>query len=94
MLRGILRFVLKVARFVKPVAIKGAQTFLKSGSEDIKEGVTINDVIKFTLKPTVGAVLGARVDQDASTLIQMRDNNDAAPPPNPIIVVLENVEAG
>ena len=84
----------KVARFLKPVVIKGAQTLLKSGSEAIKEGATFNDVIKSTLTPTVGAVLGATVDQVASKLIQMHDNNNAAPPPNPPIVVPEIVQAG
>ena len=83
-----------VARFLKPVAIKGAQTLLKSGSKAIKEGATFKDVIKSTLTPTVGAVLNATVDQVASKLIQMRDNHDAAPPPNPPIVVPEIVQAG
>ena len=83
-----------MARLLKPVVIKGAQTLLKSGSEAIKEGATFNDVIKSTLTPTVGAVLGATVDQVASKLIQMRDNINAAPPPNPPIVVPEIVQAG
>ena len=90
-LRGILQFFPMVARLLKPVAIKGAQTLLKSSSEAIKEGATFIDVIKSTLTPTVGAVLGATVDQVASKLIQMRDNHDAAPPPNPLIVVPEIV---
>ena len=45
-LRGILQFFLIMARFLKPVAIKGAQTLLKSGSKAIKEGATFKDVIK------------------------------------------------
>ena len=65
-----------------------------SGSEVIKENATVKDVIKSALKPTVGAVLGATVDQVASNLIQMRDNHDAVPPPNPQIVVPEIVQAG
>ena len=93
-LRGILRFIPTMAQFLKPVAIKGAQTLLKSGSETIKEGATIKDVIKSTLTPTVNAVVGATVDNVASKLIQMRDNNDAASPPNPPIVVPEIVQAG
>ena len=93
-LRDILQFILKVARFLKPVAIKGAQTLLKSGSKAITEGATIKDVSKSTLTPTVGSVLGATVDQVASKLIQMRHNNDAAPPPNPPIVLPEIVQAG
>ena len=93
MLRGILRYIPKVARFFKPVAINGAQTFLKSGSEAIKEGATIKDVIKSTLTATVGAILDATVNQVASKLIQMRDNNEAAWPFNPTIVVPEIVQA-
>ena len=93
-LRGILQFIPTVARFLKPVVIKGTQTLLKSGSEAIKEGATIKDVIKSTLTPTVGAVFGATVEQVASKLIQMRDNNDTAPPPNQPIVVPESVQAG
>ena len=93
-LRGIFQFCPMVARFLKPVAIKGAQTLLKSGSEAIKEGATLKDVIKSTLSPTVGAVIGATIDQVASKLIQMRDNHDAALPPNRLIVVPEIVHAG
>ena len=62
-LRGILQFFPMVGLFLKPLVIKSAQTLLKSGSEAIKEGVTFKDVIKSTLIPTVGAVLGATVDQ-------------------------------
>ena len=43
------------------------------------------------LKPTVGAVLGATVDQVASKLSEMRDNQNHAPPPNLPIVVPEFV---
>ena len=93
-LRGIFQFCPMMARFLKPVAIKGAQTFLKSGSKAIKEGVAFKDVIKSTLTPTVGAVIGARVDQVASKLIQMCDNHDAERPPNPPIVLTEIVQAG
>ena len=93
-LRGILQFIPTVARFLKPVAIKGAKTLLKSCNEAINEAATIKDVIKFTLTPTVGMVLGATVDQVASKLIQMRNNYDTAPPPNPPIVVPEIVKAG
>ena len=93
-LHGIWRFIPTMARFLKPVAIKGAQTLLKSGSEAIKENATVTDVIKSVLKPTVGAVLGGTVDQVASNLIHMRDNHDAAPPPNPPNVLPEIVQAG
>ena len=35
---------------------------LRADSEAIKEGATVKDVIKLTIQPTVGAVLGASVD--------------------------------
>ena len=81
-------------RFFKPVAIKAAQTLLRAGSEAIKEGATVKDVIKSTVQPTVGAVLGATVNQVASKLIEMRDKHDAAPPSNPPIVVPKTVQMG
>ena len=56
-LRGIWRFIPTVAWFLKPVALKGAQTLLKSGSEAIKEGATVKDVIKSSLKHRLGAFL-------------------------------------
>ena len=92
--RGIWRFISSVGRFLKPVAIKGAKTALKSGSEAIKEGALVKDVIKSALKQTIGAVLGAKIAQVAFTLIQMRDNVDAAPPPNLLILVPKIVQAG
>ena len=82
MLRGIVRFIPKVAQLFKPVAMKGVQTFLKAKSEAIKEGATNKDVIKYTLESAVGAVLGATVDQVASKLIEMQNNKNDAPPPN------------
>ena len=74
--------------------MKGAQTLLKAGSEAIKVGATVKDVIKSTLKPTVGAVSGATVDHVASKLIEMRNNQNDAPPPNPPIVLPEFNQAG
>ena len=94
MLRGIWRLIPSVARFLKPVPIKGAKTILNSSSEAIKEGPTVKDLIKSALKPTIGAVLGATVDQVASNLIQMCDNHDTEQPPNPPILVPEIVQAG
>ena len=95
-LHGILKFIPKVAKFLKPMVKKGAQSLLKDGSEAIKEGTTVTDVIKSTLKPTVGAVLIATVDQVASKLIKMRNNQNDAPPPNPPIVLpeLNQAESG
>ena len=71
--------------------MKGVQILLKACSEEIKEGAKIKDVIKFTLKPTVCTVLGATVDQVAFKLIEMRDNQNDAPPPNLSIGVPEFV---
>ena len=88
-LRGIVRYIPRVTQFLKPVAMKGIQTLLKAGSEAIKEEATVKDVIKSTLKPTVGAVLGATVDEVASKLIEMRNNQNDAPPPNPPIMLPE-----
>ena len=93
-LHGIVWFIPKIAQFLKPAAIKGAQPLLIADSEEIKKGATVQDVVKSTLKPTVGAVLGATVDQVASKLIEMRNNQNDAPLPNPPIVVPELIQAG
>ena len=93
-LHGILKFIPKVARFLKPVDIKAAQTFSKAGSEAMKKGETVKVVIKSTLKLMVGAILGATVDQVASKLIEMRNNQNDAPPSNPPIVLPELNQAG
>ena len=69
-------------QFLKQVAMKGIQTFLKAGNKVIKKGATVKDAIKSTLKPTVGVVLGATVDQVAFKLIEMRNNQNDAPQPN------------
>ena len=89
-----MRYIPRVTQFFKPIAIKGIQTLLKAGSEAIKEGATVKDVIKSTLKPTVGAVLGATVDQVASKLIVMRNNQNDAPTPNQPIMLPELNQAG
>ena len=81
-------------RLFKAVTSKAAQTLLRAGSEAIKEGTTVKDVIKSTVQPTVGAVLEATVDKVASKLIEMRNKHDAAPPPNPPIVLPELIQAG
>ena len=93
-LHGIMKFILKVARFIKSVVTKSAQTLLKADSEAIKEGATVIDEIKFTLKPTVVAVLEARIYQVASKLIEMRNNQNDAPPSYPPIVLPELNHAG
>ena len=66
---GIVRYTPWVTQFLKPVAIQGIHTLLNAGSKAIKEGATVKDVIKSTLKPTVGKVLGTTVDPVASKLL-------------------------
>ena len=70
-------------RFFRPVAIKGAQTLLKAGSEAIKDGATVKDVLKSTIKPTIGALLGATAEQMANRLSD--EKSMAAPPPGPAL---------
>ena len=55
-LHGLMRYISRVTQFFKPVAIISIQTLLKAESEASKEGATVKDVIKSTLKPKVGAV--------------------------------------
>ena len=74
--------------------MKGIQTLLKAGNEAIKEGATVKDVINSTLKSTVNAVLNATVDQVASKLIEMQNNQNDAPPPNPPMMLPELNQAG
>ena len=74
--------------------MKGIQTLLKTGSEAIKENATVKNVIKFTLKPTISDILGARVDQVASKKIEMRNNYNDSPPPNLLIMLPELNQAG
>ena len=89
-----MQYIPRVTQFLKPLAIKNILTLLKAGSEAIQKGATVKDVIKSTLKPTVGVVLGATVDQVASKLIEMRNNQNDAPPPNPPIMLPELNQAG
>ena len=93
-LRGIMRYIPRVTQFFKHIAMKGIQTLLKAGSEAIKEGATVKDVITSTLKLTVGDVLGASVDKVASKLIEMRNNQNDAPTPNPPVMLPELNQAG
>ena len=74
--------------------MNGIQTLLIVGSEAIKEGATVKNVIKSTLKPMVGAVLGTTVDKVASKLSEMRNNQNDAPPRNTPIMLHELNRAG
>lgn len=93
MLRGIVQFVLRLVQFLKLVTINCVQTLLIAGNEAINEISTVNNAIKSTLKFTVGVVLGAKVDQVAYKLIEMRNKQNDAPPPNSFIVDPELVQA-
>ena len=93
-LRGIMRYNLWVSLFLKLVAMKDIYIVCIAGFESIKESATVKDVINSTLKPTVGAVLGATVDQVASKIIEMRNNQNDANPPNPAIMLAELNQAG
>ena len=72
----------------------GVRTTLRAVCEAIKDCATVKDVIKSTLEPTVGAVLGVTVDQVAFKFIEMRDKQNDEPPFNLPIVVSEFVQAG
>ena len=65
------------------------QTLIKAVSEEVKEVATVKDVIKSTLKFSVGAVLGATVDHVTSKLIEMLNNQNDVPLPNPPIMLPE-----
>ena len=66
-------------RFFRPVALSGAKTLLKAGSEALTDGATVKEVLSNTLKPTVGALLNATAEQVANRL--NADKPAAAPPP-------------
>jgi hypothetical protein len=55
-------------RFFRPVAMAGAKTLLKAGSEALTDGATVKQVLANTLKPTVGTLLTATADQVANRL--------------------------
>jgi len=69
-------------RFFRPVAMSGAKTLLKAGSEAIRDGATVKDVLSQTLKPTVGSIMSATAEQVANRLAA--DQPTAAPPPGPV----------
>lgn len=64
-------------RFFRPVAMSGAQSLLRAGSEAIKDGATVKDVLQNTLKPALGSMLTSTAEQVASRLAT------AAPPVEP-----------
>ena len=46
--------------------MKGAQALLKVGSEALKDGATVKEVLTNTLKPAVGIVLATTAEQVAN----------------------------
>ena len=63
-----MQFISRVTQLFKLMAMQGVLTFVKASSNAIQEGATDKDVIKSTLNPTVGAVLGATVNEITSNL--------------------------
>ena len=92
--RGKVRNIPRVRQVLKPEAIKGIQTLLNAGCEAIKDGATVKYVINSTLNLTSCAVLGATVDQIASKLFEMQNNENDAPLHNPSIMLPEFNQAG
>ena len=68
-------------RFVRPVAMKGAQALLKAGGEALKDGATVKEVLTNTLKPAVGNGLATTAEQVANHFLA--DKSTAAPGPAP-----------
>ena len=72
-------------RFFRPVATSGLKTLLKSGSEAIKDGATVKDILSNTLKPTISSVLASTQEHVSNKLLA--DKPATAPPPAPEIGV-------
>ena len=73
-----------VWRFFSPVAREGAKTLLKAGSDAMKEGASVKDIVQATLKPTLSAVVGATTQQIAKKILNDGSPPEtAAPPVNP-----------
>ena len=65
----------------RPIVRQGAQTLLRTTGDALKEGATVQDVLKAAIRPTVSSVLGATAEQVATRLGD--DKPIAAPPPGP-----------
>lgn len=57
-----------VWRFFRPVAMAGAKTLLKAGSEALTDGATVKEILANTLKPTAGTLITATAEQLANRL--------------------------
>jgi len=62
----------------RPVLVRGAQTALKAGGEALTNTSSLKDVLRSTIKPTVGSLLGATAEQ---LVKHMSDERSAAAPP-------------
>lgn len=65
-------------RMFRPVLVRGAQTALKAGGEALTNTSSLKDVLRSTIKPTVGSLLGATAEQLSK---HMSDERSAAAPP-------------
>jgi len=65
-------------RMFRPVLVRGAQTALKAGGEALTNTSSLKDVLRSTIKPTVGSLLGATAEQ---LVKHMSDERSAAAPP-------------
>ena len=70
-----------IRRVAKLVVLNGVQTLLKAGNEAIKDGAKVKEILSSTLKPALGAVLGATSEQVANRFTFEKPT--AAPPPSP-----------
>ena len=79
-------------RFFRPVAAAGAKSLLQASSQAMNEGASVKEILKASLKPTMGAVLGATTDQVLSRLNE--DKPLSAPPPGPPDTVVVPPQSG
>lgn len=72
-------------RFFRPVAQTGIKTLFKAGSEAMKDGASVQEVLSNTLKPTIGSIAASTAEQVTNKLLT--DRPSTAPPPAPVIGV-------
>jgi hypothetical protein len=70
-------------RMFRPVLVRGAQTALKAGGEALTNTSSLKDVLRSTIKPTVGSLLGATAEQLSMHISDERLT--AAPPPGSLL---------
>ena len=72
-----------IVRFFRPVARTGLKTLLTAGSEAIKDGASVKDILSNTLKPIISSILTSTAEQVSNMLLA--DKPATAPPPAPEI---------